>query len=225
MITRLGMAPRRAGMSVEAFQQHWRSTHADAALRIPNLRAYTQDHAVLDAAGRPLLAHPGFDACAETEFDDLASMDAGFASLAYQADVRADEDVLIDKPRFFMLLCQRVVLRPGDVPSDTVKLMTFMRFHPLSDRQKLFDMAAGPYAELVKASGALRHEQLVPDLQAHEGRQEPCCDLVDVVWFPGAERALAHANGNAQVDMLLAGRVFGRERLVATAHVVLPRKG
>lgn len=226
MITRVGMAPRRSGTSFAEFQQHWLGAHAEAALRIPNLRAYTQNHAVLDPAGRPLLPYPGFDACAETEYDNVASMDAGFASAAYQTDVRADEDVLIDKAKFFLLLCERVELNPGDAPPGAVKLMTFMRAHPLADRHRLLDVACGPYAALVRDAGGLRHEQLIPVPEAHAGGRPPSCELVDAVWFATAEQALAFVNGAAaaEADELLAGTVFGRERLLATPHVILARQ-
>jgi hypothetical protein len=225
MITRVGMAPRRSGTSFSEFQQHWLGAHAEAALQIPNLRAYTQNHAVLDSAGRPLLPYPGFDACAETDYDNLASMEAGFASAAYRTRVRADEDLLIEKAKFFLLLCERVELNPGDPPPGAVKLMTFMRAHPLADRHRLLDLAAGPYAVLVGAAGALRHEQLIPVPEAHACGQPPNCELVDSVWFATTEQALAFVNGAAAVeaDELLAGMVFGRERLLAIAHVILAR--
>lgn len=224
MITRVGVAPRRAGMSIAQFQQHWRGPHADAALRIPNLRGYVQNHAVLDAAGRPLLPYPGFDACAETVFDDLASMDEGFASATYQRDVRADERELIDGSGFALLLCERRVLDARPAPDDAVKLMTFLRTHPSCPREELLESAAGPYAEQAGTAGALRHEQLVPSAEAHAGRQPMACDLVDCLWFGTAAEALDFVNGEraAQAEQVLAGKVFGRERLLAVAEVVRP---
>jgi uncharacterized protein (TIGR02118 family) len=96
MLVRVGMAPRAAGLTVEQCQAHWRGAHADAARALPGLRRYVQNHAVL-RGGRPLLPHPGFDVCAETEFDDLAAMDAAFASEQYRGAVVADEARLIDQ--------------------------------------------------------------------------------------------------------------------------------
>lgn len=216
------MAPRAVGASLADFQRHWREEHAEAAEQIPGLRGYVQNHAVLDDAGLPLLPYPGFDACAETVFDDLTTMDAGFASPQYQQTVRADEDLLIDKPRFFMLLCERNVVYGAGGETDGYKLMTFLRAHPLAGRDELLSIAAGPYAELVRAAGALRHVQLVPSPELHHGRGEPSCDLVDCVWFGDTEQAQAFVNGRAgaDADYLLAGRVFGRERLLARARVV-----
>src|SRR6266511_2911650 len=97
MIVRVGMAPRRRGMTTAEFQAHWRTTHADSALLTPGLECYVQNHAVVGSDGGYVLPYPGFDACAETEFASVAVMDAGFASPAYQETVQADELDLIDK--------------------------------------------------------------------------------------------------------------------------------
>jgi hypothetical protein len=209
-------------MSVAEFQRHWRGPHADAALHIPNLRAYVQNHAVLDEAGRPLLTYPGFDACAETSYDDLADMDAGFSSPAYQRDVRADEQLLIDTSTFFLLLCDRRTLDDRPAPPNAVKLMTFLRVHAAGSRDEVLDLLAGPYATHAREAGAVRHEQLIPSVDAHAGRQPMTCDVVDSIWFDTAAQAMDFVNGASAepVDTLLAGKVFGRERLLATPHVV-----
>lgn len=222
MITRVGMAARRKGSTLTEFQEHWRNEHATAALLIPTMRAYVQNHAVLDSRGRPVLPYPGFDACAETTYDDLATMDAGFASPAYQRDVRADEEVLIDKTTFFLLLCRRDLLFDDGPADGSVKLMTFLRAHPLADRERLLEVARGDYADLVRSAGAIKHEQLVPLPEAHEGRQPAHCELVDSVTFTDTAAALDFVNGPGTdtVDAAWAGVAFGRERLLATPRVI-----
>ena len=161
------MAPRAAGLSIEECQAHWRSAHADAARSLPGLRGYVQNHAVL-RDGQPLLPHVGFDVCAETEFDDLASMDAAFASDQYQGAIVADELNLIDKARFTHALCERRVLAVGE---GTVKLMTFVR-----------GAAPGAGDELL----VVRHDW-------HEGRPPAPFDAVEIRWFADADAAVAHA--------------------------------
>src|SRR5579884_1157512 len=108
-ITRVGMAPRADGLTVEAAQEHWRTAHGDVASGIPGLRSYVQNHAIL-RDGLPLLPYPGFDACSELQFDSFDAMRAGFASKHYQSAVRADESNLIDKTRFMMALTRRRVI-------------------------------------------------------------------------------------------------------------------
>ena len=216
MITRVGMAPRAAGLTYEMFQQHWRSEHAGLAGELPGLRGYVQNHAVLED-GRPRLPYPGFDACSEIQFDDLAAMDAAFASEHYQGAVTADEHALIDKSRFALILSTRRVLADGDVPSDAVKLLTFLPVDPRSTQSALDELLAGPYREIAAEAGALRHEQLLEIPGAHAGRLPAIAAAVDILWFPSVEAALEFVGGELghRAGYLLAGTAFGLERVLA----------
>jgi uncharacterized protein (TIGR02118 family) len=216
MITRVGMAPRAAGLSYTSFQEHWRSEHAGLAGEIPGLRSYVQNHAVLED-GRPLFAYPGFDACSELEFDTLATMDDGFASEHYREAVTADEHALIDKSRFGMILTERRVLVDGEPGEGAVKLLTFLPLHPGSTRQALSARLAGPYREIVAAARPLRHEQLLEIQGAHEGRIPAVAAAVDVLWFPHPADALELVRGEVghEAGYALAGAAFGLERLLA----------
>ena len=40
---------RKSGMSVEDFQQHWRTTHADIIVKLPGIRRYKQSHVIASA--------------------------------------------------------------------------------------------------------------------------------------------------------------------------------
>jgi uncharacterized protein (TIGR02118 family) len=216
MITRVGMAPRAAGLTYEAFQEHWRSEHAGLAGEIPGLRSYVQNHAVL-ADGRPLLPYPGFDACSELEFDDLASMDEGFASEHYRQAVTADEHALIDKGRFGMILTERRLLTPGAPGPDAVTRLTFMSVDRRSTRAALDEVLAGPYREIVAEAAPIRHEQLLEIPGAHDGRTPALCAAVDVLWLGSAEDALELVRGEVghRAGYALAGTAFGLERVLA----------
>ena len=72
MITRVFLAARRQDMTTEACLQHWRGHHAAIGARLPGVRAYVQNHGVLDG-GRFLLPYPGFDIMPELDWDDLAA--------------------------------------------------------------------------------------------------------------------------------------------------------
>jgi len=233
MIVRVGLAPRAKGLDLVGFQDHWRSQHADLALHIPGLRAYVQNHSVL-VDGCPLQAWPGFDACAETSFDSLEAMDAGFASEEYQRDVRADEDVLIDKAAFFFALCELRVLgappegargrREADAPdlAPPAKLITMLRAHPASSARELDEALGGPYAAALSDAGAIGHEQLVVIPGAHDGRTPAPFDALDILYFPTASDAVAHVVSQVATEAAghLAGIAFGRERLVARPRVM-----
>ena len=127
MISRIGMAPRQPGFTTDSFVRHWRTTHADAAAKIPNLRGYTQLHPVL-VGGRIPLPYPGFDACSILDFDDLDAMDEGFRSALYQDEVAADERGFVDKQRFSLLLAEPRRHRP--IEPGAVVLATLVRRHP-----------------------------------------------------------------------------------------------
>jgi len=81
---------RRPGMTVEAFQTHWRTVHAGLIARLPGLRGYVQNH-VLPSSYRK--SEPAYDAVAESSFDDTQAMKALAGSPAYAA-------VLADEPNF-----------------------------------------------------------------------------------------------------------------------------
>ncbi|MGH9245426.1 MAG: EthD domain-containing protein [Acidimicrobiales bacterium] len=217
MIVRVGMAPRRRGMSTAEFQEHWRTTHADAALLIPGLERYVQNHAVV-TDGRYVLPYPGFDACAETEFASVEVMDAGFASSEYRETVQVDEHALIDRAAFFCALTEREVLLDGPSPKGAVKLITLVRVHPIAERSAVLDALRGEYASAVAAAdGPRRHELLVTSPEAHRGRYRMACDAIDEVWFDTPGAAFEFVTGAAGIAawIHLAGLALGTERLVA----------
>jgi uncharacterized protein (TIGR02118 family) len=216
------MAPRAAGLSYTAAQEHWRNEHAYLAGQLPGLRGYVQNHAVL-AEGRPLLPYPGFDACSELEFDSLGAMDEAFASEHYRQAVVADEHSLIDKSRFALILTERRVLADGDVGSGAVKLLTFLPLDPRSTRPALDERLAGPYREIVAEAGPLRHEQLLEIPGAHDGRLPAVSAAVDILWFSTPEKALEAVQGETghRAAYALAGAAFGPARLLASANRVV----
>jgi hypothetical protein len=163
------------------------------------------------------LPYPGFDVCAETEFDSVESMRTAFASEHYLSTVRGDEVHLIDGDRFMLALTRRRVLADGEPPDGAVKLMTFLRAHPMSDPRALVDVLAGPYAEAANEVSPRRHELLITEARAHEGEQAPCCDVVDVLWFAQPDDALRAVLGplSERAGWLLGGLAFGTERLIA----------
>jgi uncharacterized protein (TIGR02118 family) len=114
MITRIGMAAKADGLSHRDFQAHWRSSHADATLALPGLRAYVQLPAELADDGEPVLAEWGAEAVGQLDFDDPAAMDAAFASDEYATTVKGDEAQFIDKTRFRFGVYEHEVVTPGE---------------------------------------------------------------------------------------------------------------
>lgn len=222
-IVRVGMAPRAAGTTHEAFAAHWRTGHADAAGQLPGLRGYVQNHAIL-RDGRPLLPYPGFDACSELSFDDLAAMDAAFASEVFRTTVQDDERGFVDKTRFTGLIARRRVLVEGPAREDDVKLLTLWRPAPgRSAAQLSAALADAAAARGAQRAGLRRREQLVEVDGAHAGRWPAACHVIDVEVFDTVEAALAGLDGAAADaplrDLAGIGQAVGRH--LARAVVVL----
>jgi uncharacterized protein (TIGR02118 family) len=78
---------RKPGMTVEAFQEHWRTTHAAIISALPGIRRYVQN-ATLASGYRK--GEPAFDAVAESWFDDTQAMKT-LARTPEYAKVLADE--------------------------------------------------------------------------------------------------------------------------------------
>ena len=216
MITRLGMAPRAAGLSTSDFVEHWRTTHSVAAGQIPGLRRYTQFHPVL-VEGRLPLPYPGFDACSLLQFDSVDSMDAGFSSAVYRDKVMPDEEVLVDKSRFSLFLGDARI--SSVIPGGTVVLVTLLRRHPALTSEEFSAVLDGPWSAW---SGG--HEQYVSVGASRAGRQADVADAVDIRAFDSPQQALAWLTAEEQGvanDVRMAGLGLTVGRVLARTYEVV----
>ena len=138
-------------MTTEACLTHWKEHHSAIGARLPGVRAYVQNHGVLEG-GRFLLPYPGFDIMPELDWDDLAAMDAAIDSPVHEHDSVGDEALFIDTSRTGLAVSRRQVLTPGDPGGRAVKLITLMRRAPTADPGALADALTGPYAAVVATS-------------------------------------------------------------------------
>jgi EthD domain len=221
MITRVFLAARREDMTAEACLAHWRGEHSKIGARLPGVRAYVQNHGVLDG-GRFLLPYPGFDIMPELDWDDLAAMDGAIDSQTHEHDSVDDEANFIDAGRTGYAVTTRHVLADGRPPDGSVKLISLFRRAPAAPPQGLADALTGPYASAVAASGALRHEVLVT-LPDRDGKPPFAVQAVDLLWFSSPRDALAWAGSEhaAAAAWHLAGVACGSERLIARPHKIL----
>jgi uncharacterized protein (TIGR02118 family) len=221
-ITRLGTAPRAAGLSFAGFQDHWRGEHAGLAGGLPGLRRYLQNHAVLEH-GLPVLPYAGFDACSEIEFDSVEAMDAAFGSEHYRSDVVADEHTLIDRSRFMLALMERRIVRDATAPAGAVKLLRFWRTTARASDAELHRALTEDWITAAADAGHLRHEQLLTIAGVHADRPGPVCDAVDILTFADLAAARSFATGavGAEAEWHLAGIGSCIGRLLAAEVVVV----
>lgn len=101
---------KRADMSVEAFQAHWRTRHAQLVKDCPAtaryIRKYVQCHTLPEAYAEGAAA---FDGTAEIWFDSVADKDAFFSDPDYLRDVQPDEARFAD-------MDETVFFVTGEVP-------------------------------------------------------------------------------------------------------------
>jgi uncharacterized protein (TIGR02118 family) len=215
MITRIGVAPRRAGLGIAAFQAHWAGTHGAVVAHLAGVARYWQNHAILDD-GEAALPWPGFDACSDIDFPDLATMQAAFASPQYMDAVKADEAFLVDKAKGGLMLSRRVVVR-GVAGPDGLRLWRFLRAAP--------GVAAADLHAALRAApplAAARAQERFEALDPAETGIPPIFDAAETLWFDEAAGALAALRSAAMRERAaaMAGLVRGSEHLLARVHVV-----
>jgi hypothetical protein len=219
-LTRIGAAARRNDMTIQAFQEHWKTAHGPTAGAIANLIRYVQHHAVL-FDGHTALPYPGFDACSELDFESLEHMDDGFAQAVVAGDLKADEDRFVDKSRYSWVLGE-VDIRMTPSPSDDpVTLVTWWRAHPSSGPARLLRTLTGEWEDGIDEV-AIGRRLIVARPDWHEGRTPPSADVVEVIVFDGVDAACSFVAGQAQErGPVLAGLAFGTERQLSRPVVVL----
>ena len=108
MVKVIALLPRRADLSREEFERYARETHSPLVARFPGLRRLVRNF-VLVAPPDPAAT---YDAVFEIWFDDLAAMEAAFASPQGQAEI-ADGPNFLDMERFRLLVVQEEEVPPA----------------------------------------------------------------------------------------------------------------
>lgn len=97
MIKLVGCMRRRADLTHEEFVDYHKTKHAPLFMSLPevkqHVRRYVQSHRI--PVDLPGLAESAYDGIAEIRFDDIDGIKAVFASDAYLATIRPDEQKFI----------------------------------------------------------------------------------------------------------------------------------
>ena len=147
MVTRFGLAPRRAGLSMSEFQTHWHDKHGPLVKKFKGVKRIWQNHALL-RDGMPLLPWTGFDSCAELDFDDLAAMKFAMSEDNYPPELHADTPHMVDMTKAAPMPCERIHIT-GAIDLRNVRLP---HFHA----------SARPAALRPSSTGVTRPSQSVP---------------------------------------------------------------
>ena len=93
MVKAVYMVARKPGLSIQEFQQHWRDVHGQLVAKVPGLRRYVQNPAVIEAYATRPMTHDGF---AELWFDDLASLRQAASTAEWKAVEDDAQDLYAD---------------------------------------------------------------------------------------------------------------------------------
>jgi uncharacterized protein (TIGR02118 family) len=213
---------RRPGMSVEDFQAHWRTTHADIIVALPGIRRYVQNH-VLPSAYRK--GEPAFDGVAESWFDDTQTLKALAAAPQYAA-VLADEPKFIDGATMGSIITEEHVIKDGPAPAGGIKTVDLVTHKPDMPLEAFFKYWREDHGALGAAAPAVRRY-----VQSHTRRsiyasgRTPAYDGAAMMWFDDMN-ALRAAAATPEFERLRAdvANFIARGKspaVLAAEHVVL----
>jgi uncharacterized protein (TIGR02118 family) len=175
---------RKAGLSVEEFQEYWRTRHADLVIRQKGLRRYLQNHTLLSSYR---VDEPVYDGVAEAWFDDTESLRKNGRSIEYRA-VREDEANFIDPDSIESLLTNEVVIVDRAIPDPSVKMIAFLNKRPdvsFEFFQRYWRDTHGPIA--ARIPGNRRYVQCHVRPGIYKAGRTPVFDGIPICWFDDPE--------------------------------------
>jgi uncharacterized protein (TIGR02118 family) len=180
MVKNIVFFKRKPGMSVEAFQHYWRTTHADIVCKLPGIRKYVQSHTLLSGYRK---GEPVYDGAAELWFDNTDAMRA-LVGTAESAAVRADEQNFIDPSTLGSIITDEHVIKPGAIPPDAVKNIEFVTHKPgmsIEAFQKHWREVHGPLGASIPVVRRYVQSHTRPSVYA--SGKTPVYDGVAITWF------------------------------------------
>lgn len=214
---------RKPGMSVEDFQQHWRTTHADIIVKLPGIKRYVQSH-VLASAYRK--GEPVYDGVAESYFESTQAM-KDLAKTPFYAAVLADEPNFIDRPGMGSIITDEYIVKDLAPPKNALKTIDLVNRKAgmsVDEFQKYWRETHGPLSQA--ASAMRRYVQDHTRRGIYDSGRTPPYDGVAMAWFDSID-ALRAAAPAPEVARLRADveNFIARDRspsLLTTEHIILP---
>jgi uncharacterized protein (TIGR02118 family) len=213
---------RKPGVSVEDFQAHWRTTHAEIIAALPGIRRYVQNH-VLPYSYRK--GEPAFDGVAESWFDDTHALKALAGTRQYAA-VLADEPKFIDGATMGSIITEEHVIKDGPVSADGIKTIDFVTRKPEMPLAAFFRYWREDHGALGAAAPAVRrYVQSHTRGSIYAAGRTPAYDGAAMMWFDDMQ-ALRAAAATPEFERLRAdvANFIARDKspaALAAEHVVL----
>jgi len=180
MLKIVTLMKRRAGLSVEDFQNHLRGTYGSLAAKGPGLRRYVQSCALPQGYGKGELL---FDAIGEMWFDAPSAYQDYLGSPEFAA-TRADEAAFLDISRTVVMPVDVHVIKDGRVPDNAVKNIEFVNKRSgmaLEPFRAYWRNVHGPLACTIPVLH--RYEQNHLALGEYEKSPAPPYDGLAITWF------------------------------------------
>jgi uncharacterized protein (TIGR02118 family) len=172
---------RKPGMALEAFQEYWRTGHAEVVCGLPDIRRYVQSHPLLGGYRKGELI---YDGVAEIWVDDTEALRRMSAAPAYRA-VQADEEKFIDRASMALLLTEEHVIKDGPVPDGgglkNIEFVTRQADLPVADFQAYWRGTHGPIAAQIPM--IRRYVQSHTKLSGYGREIPPAYDGLAITWF------------------------------------------
>ena len=184
MVKVVAFFKRKPGITVEDFDRHWSTRHADLVRRLPGLRRYVQNPTLASGYRR---REPVYDGVAEAWFDDGEALRVSGASREYAA-VKADEAGFIDGASLASLITDEVVVVEGREAAGAVKLIAFLNRRPDLAPEAFRAYWRGSHGPLAaKVPGIERYVQCHVAPGIYRAGREPVYDGVPISWFRDAD--------------------------------------
>jgi uncharacterized protein (TIGR02118 family) len=221
MVKLVAFFKRKVGISVDAFQQHWRTRHAELVVRQPGLRRYVQNHTLASAYQS---SEPVYDGVAEAWFDNTQSMRELDEAAEHRA-VREDEANFIDPDQIGMVITDEVTIVDGSIPEPSVKMIAFLNKRPDVDFeffQKYWRETHGPIA--ARIPGNRRYVQCHTRPGIYAAGRTPAFDGIPISWFDDLDALRASgkspeyaATRADEPNFMVSGRL---PFVIASAHEI-----
>ena len=180
MIKLMTFFKRKQGMSVEAFQEYWRTNHAEVVTKLPGIQRYVQSHTLLGGYRK---GEPAYDGVAEVWAEDTQALRAQGDTPEYAA-VREDEPNFIDLSSMGSIITEEHTIKDGEIPLNAVKNMEFVTHRPdlsIEAFQKHWREVHGPLGASIPV--VQRYVQSHTRLSAYKAGKTPVYDGIAITWF------------------------------------------